>query len=99
VELASGPAPVEEAPRKRKVRLDEARAMVVRADARAVPILEGIVRADPTLAETHRLLGIAHARRGDAEKSRKEYIVYLLLRPDAPDADEVRAAIRGSGAN
>jgi predicted Zn-dependent protease len=50
-------------------------------------------RLDPTLAEPYRQLGLLHYQQGDAAAARAAFARYLALRPEAPDAERIRAYV------
>ncbi|MEQ8277792.1 MAG: protein kinase [Deltaproteobacteria bacterium] len=60
---------------------------------RAEEALEAAVRANPNHAPSHRSLGVLHARNDDHEKAIEHYERYLQLRPNAKDAEKVRAMV------
>lgn len=59
----------------------------------ALDELKQAARLDPLNGEVHCELGFAAARRGNLSEATVGWRQYLSLVPDAPDADEVRAAI------
>jgi pSer/pThr/pTyr-binding forkhead associated (FHA) protein len=57
---------------------------------RAVEIFRRALDLDPSLAEAHKNLGIAYSALENSEAAIRHYQHYLRLRPNAPDAEEVR---------
>ena len=55
----------------------------------AAELFEAAIDAFPSNALAHRGLGIARARLQDYARAAGAYLLYLELKPDAPDADEV----------
>jgi tetratricopeptide (TPR) repeat protein len=58
--------------------------------AEAERAFRSAVEIDPEMAEAERSLGATLSQLGRAEEAREHLARYLELRPDAPDADEVR---------
>lgn len=59
----------------------------------AVTSLKAIVAAEPQNADAHRMLGVSYSKLRESKRAAAHYKTYLALRPDAPDADAVRAAL------
>jgi tetratricopeptide (TPR) repeat protein len=55
----------------------------------AAELFEAAIDAFPSNALAHRGLGIARARLQDYARAAGAYLLYLELKPDAPDADDV----------
>jgi serine/threonine protein kinase len=47
-------------------------------------------------ADVHRLLGVAYAQKHQREAAAKEYREYLKLKPDAPDAEQVKRILESA---
>jgi predicted Zn finger-like uncharacterized protein len=52
------------------------------------------VTMDNNIAEAHKGLGMVYDQLGDLEKSAREFNLYLQLKPNAPDANEVRENLK-----
>jgi hypothetical protein len=95
-----------ESPRAPRPRVTPGAARRARADYRAgerfvrggqwlaaAARLEAAVGSDPALAEAHRSLGGVYRRLGQHARAVEEFRAYLALRPDAPDANAIRALL------
>jgi regulator of sirC expression with transglutaminase-like and TPR domain len=57
---------------------------------RAVDIFRRALELDPSLADAHKNLGIAYSALENSAAAIRHYQRYLRMRPNAPDAEEVR---------
>ena len=84
-----------------KVELDDPAVLVRVADFLAASGRPGEAQAyaaraaslEPELAAAQRSLGIAAVQAGDRRTAQRSFAEYLRLAPDAPDADEIEAAL------
>jgi len=66
------------------------RAAIDRLEDRAIAAYEEAIRLDPRYADPYRAIGILRHRSGDKEKALAAFHRYLELRPEAPDAQQVK---------
>ena len=66
------------------------RAAADRLEDRAIAAYEEAIRLDPGYADPYRAIGILRYESGDKEKARAAFRRYLELKPEAPDAQQVR---------
>ncbi len=59
----------------------------------ALLFLKRAAEVNPKLAAAHKAIGRCYARLKNRQKALAAYKQYLLVAPDAPDADEVRALV------
>jgi len=66
------------------------RAAIDRLEDKAIAAYEKAIRLDPRYADPYRAIGILRHKSGDREKALAAFRRYLELKPDAPDAQQVR---------
>ena len=66
------------------------RAAIDGLEDRAIAAYEEAIRLDPRYADPYRAIGILRHRSGDKEKALAAFHRYLELRPEAPDAQQVK---------
>ena len=66
------------------------RAAVDRLEDKAIAAYEEAIRLDPRYADPYRAIGILRHKSGDKAKALAAFRRYLELKPDAPDAQQVR---------
>ena len=92
--VAAPSPPRKRAPRKSPAAAEHAAAgdKALRAfnTAAAQTAFETALNEDPSLPAAHRGLGMVYVLQGRNDAAKAEYEKYLLLAPDAPDADQIK---------